>query len=62
MTDGTFEDGFRHGWESVAGDAFPPPETIYPPEGDPRDYRAGFQYGKSEAAMRFRPGAEPTPI
>ena len=62
MTGGSYADGFLDGWESVAGEAPPPAEIIYPPEGEPRDYRAGFQYGKSEAAMRFRPGAEPRPI
>lgn len=58
----TFEEGFRDGWEAVAGDAFPPPAIVYPPEGEPRDYQAGFLYGKSEATMRFRPGADPTPL
>jgi hypothetical protein len=58
----TFEEGFHDGWESVAGDEFAPPETVYPPDGEPRDYHAGFRYGRSEAATRFKPGLRPEPL
>lgn len=63
MSDGrTFEQGFRDGWEGVAGDTFPAPDPVYPPAGEPRDYATGFLYGRAEATTRFKPGAQPEPL
>lgn len=61
MGEGTYEDGYCDGWEAVAGEAPVPEPLTYPPEGEARDYRAGFRYGKSEAALRFKPGTGRTP-
>jgi hypothetical protein len=56
MAEGTYEDGFRDGWEGIA-DGEPMPDTLpYPPEGEVRDYHAGFLYGRSEAALHYKPG------
>jgi hypothetical protein len=61
MTEGTYEDGYRDGWESVAGKE-PMPETMtYPPEGEEQNYHAGFLYGKAEAALHFKPGSSDHP-
>jgi hypothetical protein len=61
MEDGTYEDGFRDGWESVAGKEPLPATLTYPPEGEARDYQAGFQYGKAEATVHFTPGSSDHP-
>ena len=57
MREGTFEQGFRDGWESIAGDKPLPENPSLPQEGEPRDYECGFRYGRSEASVRFTPGA-----
>ena len=62
VDDRTYEDGFREGWEGIAGDAAPSPDPVYPPEGEVRDYNAGYLYGRSEAATRFTPGSSPKPV
>lgn len=61
MTKGTFEEGYRDGWESVAGNEPVPENWICPPEHEGRDYDSGFQYGKSEAALHFKPGTADLP-
>lgn len=61
MAEGTFEDGYRDGWESVAGEEPMTRETVYPPEGDARDYNAGFIYGRAEAETHFRPSSSNHP-
>ena len=58
----SFEQGFLDGWEGMAGDTFPAPDPVYPPEGEPRDYAAGFLYGRAEATTRFKPSADPEPL
>jgi hypothetical protein len=58
MEERTYELGFRDGWESAAGER-PMPESITcPPEGEARDYNAGFLYGRSEAELHFKPGGD----
>jgi hypothetical protein len=61
MTQGTFEEGYRAGWEGVAGAAPLPSEPTQPPEGTPRDYQHGFEYGRADALERFEPGQTATP-
>jgi hypothetical protein len=56
---GTFEDGYRSGWEGVAGKAPLPSSRTRPPEGEPTDYEAGFRYGRADALEQFQPGATP---
>jgi hypothetical protein len=56
MTKGTFEEGYRAGWEGVAGAAPLPAEPTRPPEGTARDYQHGFEYGRADALEEFRPG------
>jgi hypothetical protein len=56
MDERTYEVGYCDGWESVAGKEPMTVDMAYPPEGDARDYKAGFRYGRSEAEMHFRPG------
>jgi hypothetical protein len=56
MREGTFEEGYRDGWESVTDEPVPDEPTC-PPECDSQDFEAGFRYGKSEALMRFEPHA-----
>ena len=59
MTDGTFGDGYRDGWGTVAGDE-PVPEcpTCPPIEewGDKTAFQLGFEYGRADALERFQPG------
>jgi len=54
---GTFEDGYRDGWEGVAGTAEPPSDPTRPPPDEPFDYEAGFKYGRADALERFTPRA-----
>src|SRR4051812_31315628 len=56
MTEGTFEEGYRAGWESVAGAAPLPSEPTQPPEGILRDYQHGFEYGRADVLEEFQPG------
>jgi hypothetical protein len=60
MAERTYEAGFFDGWESVAGKE-PLIALVYPPEGDPRDYHAGFRYGRAEAETHFRPSGSDHP-
>jgi hypothetical protein len=55
MREGTFESGYRSGWQSVAGDRPMPEKPTRPPGGQPADYEAGFQYGRSDALMKVQP-------
>ena len=56
MSEGTFEDGFRDGWGTVAGDAIAPPLPAHPPiRPAETPYQAGFEYGRAEALTRFKP-------
>jgi hypothetical protein len=55
MTEGTFEDGYRDGWGTVAGDVPAPPlpaDALMPDQKAP--YQAGFEYGRAEALTRFK--------
>ena len=61
MAEQTFEDGYRDGWESVAGTEPLPDNPTQPQESDPRTYECGFRYGKSDAAERFKPGTGSIP-
>jgi hypothetical protein len=61
MTDGSYEDGYRDGWEGIAGERPIPEPLTYPPEGEARDYQAGFLYGRAEAALHFKPGTSDRP-
>jgi hypothetical protein len=56
MTEGAFEDGYRAGWESVAGAAPLPAELTQPPDGSPRDHQHGFESGRADALEEFQPG------
>ena len=58
MTKGTFEDGYRDGWGSVAGDAPLPADPTRPPANeltDITDFQLGFEYGRADALERFQP-------
>jgi hypothetical protein len=55
MTEGTYEEGYRAGWEGVAG-AEPLPAVPTCREGEPADYARGFKYGRADALERFQPG------
>ena len=61
MTEGTFEDGYRAGWESVAGAAPLPAEPTEPPDGTPRDHQHGFEYGRADGLEAFKPGRAGAP-
>jgi hypothetical protein len=58
MAEETYEDGYRSGWESAAGEQPMPESMTYPPEGEARDYQAGFRYGRSEGLLHFKPGGD----
>ena len=59
MREGTFESGYRSGWESVAGDRAMPDEPTRPPEGELVNYEAGFLYGRADALERgHRPNTD----
>ncbi|MFL6830796.1 MAG: hypothetical protein ACJ8D5_09300 [Sphingomicrobium sp.] len=51
----TFEDGYREGWMSVAGEKRLPERPTRPPEGDRADFQIGFFYGRSDALERCQP-------
>ena len=55
MTDGTYEEGYRAGWEGVAGTAPVPPNPTQPPMDESRDYVSGFKYGRADALAQFQP-------
>ena len=58
MTKGNFEDGYRDGWGSVAGDAPLPSDPTRPPPGaEPgkSEFQLGFEYGRADALERFQP-------
>ncbi len=58
MAEGTFEDGYRDGWGSVAGDAPLPSDPTRPPpheQTDMSNFQLGFQYGRADALERFQP-------
>jgi hypothetical protein len=59
MTKGTYEDGYREGWMSVAGDEPLPANPTRPPPREVDDYPAGFHYGRADALERFKPGVTP---
>ena len=61
MADRTFEDGYRDGWESVAGKQPLPDNPTQRAEGDPDDYECGFRYGKSDGVERYEPTGEDYP-
>ena len=58
MTNGTFEEGYRDGWGSVAGEAPLPTDPTRPPsdeQTDKSDFQLGFEYGRADALERFKP-------
>lgn len=55
MTDGTYEQGYRAGWEGVAGTAPLPRNPTRPTEARSDDYPMGFRYGRADALERFEP-------
>ena len=62
MSTGTYEDGYRDGWEGIVGEEPIPQPITYPPNGEARDYQAGYLYGGgAEAAVRFRPAGADRP-
>ena len=61
MADRSFDEGYRDGWESVAGKQLFPANPTQRAEGDADTYECGFRYGKSEAAERFKPTGEDCP-
>jgi hypothetical protein len=54
MAESTFEEGYRAGWEGVAGTAPLPDVRTCPPD-EPADYVSGFKYGRADALERFKP-------
>jgi hypothetical protein len=61
MNERTYRDGYRDGWETVAGKEPMIGRMNYPPDDEARDYKAGFLYGRSEAEMHFKPSATNNP-
>jgi hypothetical protein len=59
MTEGTYEQGYRAGWEGVAGTAPLPDDPTQPEPGEPRDYVNGFRYGRADALQHYTPGTAP---
>ena len=60
MTKGTFEDSYRDGWGSIAGDAPLPSDPTRPPpdeQGDKSQFQLGFEYGRADALERCQPGS-----
>ena len=57
MIQGTFEDGYRAGWEGVAGTEPLPSNPTEPEPDEPRDYATGHMYGRADALMLFTPDA-----
>ena len=59
MSKGTFADGYRDGWGSVAGDAPLPKKPTRPPldvQTDMSAFQLGFEYGRADALEQFQPG------
>ena len=56
MTEGIYEEGYRAGWEGVAGTAPLPPNPTRPTEAKADDYALGFKYGRADALEQFKPG------
>ena len=46
---GTFQEGYRDGWEGVAGDEPLPADPTHPPERERADYEIGYEYGRADA-------------
>jgi hypothetical protein len=64
MTTGTFEDGYRDGWGSVAGTAPLPTNPTRPTPDEQTDmgeFQLGFEYGRADALERFKPTTNETP-
>ncbi|HEU0097491.1 MAG TPA: hypothetical protein VFQ67_01830 [Allosphingosinicella sp.] len=57
MTEGTYEDGYRAGWEGIAGSAPLPRNPTRPTDARPDDYACGYKYGRADALERFKPGS-----
>ena len=58
MTDGTFEDGYRDRWASVAGDEPLPDNPTRPPADEQSglsEFQLGFDYGRADALERSQP-------
>ena len=58
VTKGTFQEGYRDGWLSVAGDEPLPTNPTRPPaEEEPQmeSFQLGFLYGRADALDRFQP-------
>ncbi len=58
MTRGSFEDGYRDGWGTVAGGAaLPTSPTRPPPDEESRwePFQLGFEYGRADALEQFQP-------
>jgi hypothetical protein len=58
MTSGTFEDGYRDGWGTVAGDQAMPECPTCPPRSEwdgMSAFQLGFEYGRADALERFQP-------
>jgi len=58
--EGAFEDGYRDGWGSVAGNAPVPANPTRPPPDeivDMTEFQLGFEYGRADALKRFKPGS-----
>lgn len=62
MAQDDFEDGYRDGWMSIAGDNPLPTARTQPPPDEERTFQSGFEYGRADATMKFQPGREPRPI
>ena len=57
---GTFEEGYRDGWISVAGDAPLPDNPTRPPAEEKSEreaFQLGFFYGRADALERFQPAS-----
>ena len=59
MDNRTYEDGYCDGWRTVAGDEPTPDSPTRPPEEEwhgKAPFQLGFEYGRSDALERFKPG------
>jgi hypothetical protein len=61
MADQTFDEAYREGWMSVAGEEPLPNNPTRPPAGEVADAAAGFQYGRADALEHFKPGTGTEP-